>query len=110
MKSAVYSISYSLFQITQGLVFHPYQTMQPLVKDRVFVWMCLIPSFTLAFVTVAWRWAVVPMVQLFFSCTQAPWGGCGYLSFFSNALTFFCLYWQSMLLYLLFRFKFAFSS
>lgn len=102
------SLLYSLFQIIQGLLIHPYQTMQSLVKDRVFSWMALLPTLILAIITLAWRFAVVPLVQLVFSCQNLNFLGCDLLPLISNTLTFFCLYWQILLLYLLFRFKSAF--
>lgn len=105
-----FSIAYSLFQIAQGLLIHPYQTMQSLVKDKVFAWMVLTPTVTLAVVTLAWRFVVVPGVRIVFSCSSSLFWGCDWLSFVSNCLTFFCLYWQIMLLYLLFRFRSAFGT
>lgn len=96
-------------QISLGLVLHPYQTVQSLVRDRVFAWMSLLPSLFLAFVTVGWRWGLVPTVRLVFSCQTTPFFACDWLQFFSNWLTFFCIYWQVLLLYLLFRFHWAFE-
>lgn len=104
------SILYSLFQIAQGLLLHPYQTMQSLVKDKIFSWMVLMPSVILALVTVLWRFVVVPVVSLVFSCSSVSLPVCDWLPFISNCLTFFCIYWQIMLLYLLFRFNQAFKK
>ena len=102
---AATSISYSVGQIGLGLLLHPYQTMQSLVEDKVFVWMSLLPAGVLAVVTVSWRFMIVPTVRLAFSCQTTGFWACDYLVFVSNWLTFFCLYWQIMLLYLLFRFS-----
>ena len=102
--SFIASVLYSSAQITFGLLVHPYQTMQSLVKERVFVWMAALPLFLLMGVTVLWRGAVVPMVQLFFSCSAAPIV-CDVVSFVSNTVVFFCWYWQVLLLYLLIRFR-----
>lgn len=99
-----------MFQIAQGLLLHPYQTMQSLVKDKVFSWMVLTPSVVLALITVLWRFVIVPVVSLVFSCSSLSFGVCDWLSFVSNCLTFFCIYWQIMLLYLLFRFNSAFKK
>lgn len=104
------SVGYSIGQIGLGLLVHPYQTMQSLVRDRVFVWMSLVPSVVLAVVTVGWRWGLVPAVRLVFSCQTTPLLACNWLPFVSNWLTFFCVYWQIMLLYLLFRFRWAFRA
>lgn len=107
--SKVLSIIYSLGQITLGLLLHPYQTVQSLVRDKVFVWMSLLPTLVLGVVTLGWRFVIVPLVRVVFSC-QSGFVGCEWLPFISNWLTFFCLYWQVLLLYLLFRFKWAFKS
>lgn len=78
--------------------------MQSLVEDRVFVWMSLLPMLVLALVTVSWREVVVPMVRVVFSCQISTFWACDHIEFVSNWLTFFCIYWQILLLYLLFRF------
>ncbi len=104
-KTPILSIIYSTGQITLGLLLHPYQTMQMLVEDKVFVWMSLLPTLVLAIVTVLWKFVIVPVVRLVFSCSTTQFAGCHYLVFGSNWITFFCIYWQILLLYLLFRFK-----
>jgi hypothetical protein len=64
---------------------------------------------------------IVPTVHLVFSCPAFSWPTeqtlfsilsqnplalvCHSLPFLSNFLTFFCIYWQLILLYLLFRFS-----
>lgn len=107
-SSFVASFLYSLGQITLGLLLHPYQTMQSLVRDKAFIWMTLLPTAVLAIVTVLWRFLLVPVVRIVFSCSATSFVGCDYLIFFSNWLTFFCFYWQVLLLYLLFRFSSVF--
>ncbi len=109
-RGAAVAFIYSLGQITLGLLLHPYQTMQSLVRDKVFIWMALLPTGVLALVTVLWRFAVVPLVRLFFSCQSSNFGGCEWLPFISNWLTFFCIYWQILLMYLLFRFGWVFRK
>lgn len=106
----IISVVYSLAQISGGLLLHPYQTMQSLVRDRVFVWMTLLPSVILALITVFWRFIFVPVVSGFFSCTATDFIGCEWLPFVSNWITFFCLYWQVLLLYLLMRFSRIYKS
>lgn len=109
-KLVIFSSIYSLGQITLGLLFHPYQTMQSLVQDKVFVWMTLLPTGVLALITLLWKLLIVPVVQLVFSCQNASLPVCAILPFISNSLTFFCIYWQLMLLYLLLRFSQAFKN
>lgn len=83
--------------------------MQSLVRDKVFVWMSLLPTLILAMVTIVWRFAVIPLVRLVFSCQSSTFVGCDVLPFISDWLTFFCIYWQILLLYLLFRFNAVFK-
>jgi uncharacterized membrane protein len=104
------SFLYSCGQISLGLLVHPYQTMQSLVEEKVFVWMSLLPMGILAMFTIAWRWVVVPVVRLVFSCQQTSFIGCEFLRFTSNWMTFFIMYWQIMLVYLLFRFWLTWSK
>lgn len=100
---------YSLGQITLGLLVHPYQTMQLLVEDKVFVWMSLLPTLILAVLTIFWRFLLVPMVQVVFTCQTSSLWACEWLSFVSNFVTFYCIYWQVLLMYLLFRFRAIFG-
>lgn len=99
---------YAVSQISLGLLLHPYQTMQSVVQEKVFIWMTLLPTGILAVVTVLWRFFLVPIVRLIFSCKAQPIMVCGWLPFVSNWLTFFCIYWQILLFYLLFRFHIVF--
>ncbi len=96
---------YAIASICVGLLIHPYQTMQSLVKQKIFIWLTLIPLGVLAAVTILWRLLIVPLVQLIFSCAATTLPVCDSLTFFSNVITFFCLYWQVLLGYLLLRFK-----
>lgn len=125
------SFLYSSAQISQGLIFHPYQTMQSLVQEKVFVWMSLLPTVFMAFVTIFWKIMLTPLIGMIFSCREGSEGwmrwlivdvfnrpfwlsygatqSCRVLPFISDWLIFFCIYWQIMLLYLLFRFKNVFG-
>lgn len=100
----IFSLIYSTGQITTGLLLHPYQTMQSLVQQQLFIWMALLPSLFLSLLTVFWKLAVVPTVRIVFSCSSSGFFACNWISFFSNIVTFFCMYWQILLLYLLVRF------
>ncbi len=104
------SIAYSLGQISFGLVLHPYQTMQSLVNEKVFVWMSLIPSILLMLITIFWKFLIVPLVGYVFSCSQSLYFNCDWLTFVSNFITFYCIYWQIMIFYLLLRFNLAFKK
>lgn len=100
---------YAIFQITQGLFFHPYQTMQTLARERVFSWLVFLPVAVWTLVRVTWGVAIVPLVRLVFSCTTASFWGCEMIPFFTRWLWYFCLLWQIVLLYLLVRFMYAFA-
>lgn len=106
-KQFIFSSVYAVASICFGLLLHPYQTMQSLVKQRMFVWLTLMPLGVLALVTILWRMGVVPVVQVIFSCAAVTVPICDSLTFFSNVITFFCLYWQILLGYLLLRFRLA---
>ena len=108
--SVISSLLYSTLQIAGGLIFHPYQTMQSLVKDKVFIWLSLLPTLFLGLVTVSWRFIVVPLVSSFFSCQLSGFFLCDYLIFVGNFLILFCFYWQLMLFYFLLRFSTVFKQ
>lgn len=99
------SVIYALFQITQGLLLHPYQTAQSLVREQRFAWMVWLPTITVGGAYLVWRLVVVPLVRLVFTCQQSVWPVCIVLPPISNGLVFFCLYWQVLLFYLWFRFN-----
>jgi hypothetical protein len=109
-KPIFFSTLYSVSQLGLGLFLHPYQTMQSVVQEKVFVWMALTPTAVLAVATVLWRFGIVPAVRLIFSCQQHSAWVCGWLPFVSNWLVFFCIYWQILLFYLLFRFTLVFGE
>ena len=99
------SAAYALFQITQGLLLHPYQTAQSLVRERQFAWMVWLPTITVGTAYLVWRLLVVPTVRMVFTCQQSDWQVCLVLPPISNWLVFFCLYWQLILFYLWIRFR-----
>jgi hypothetical protein len=108
-NQVVASFLYSVAQIAQGLFFHPYQTMQSLVRERVFFWLTLLPTAIWLVTHLIWRLAIVPVVRLVFSCAETGLFACQLIPLFSSWLFYFCLFWQVVLLYLFFRFLFTFS-
>lgn len=104
------SFVYSILQITQGLFFHPYQTMQSLVRDTVFFWLTFLPAAVWVFAELAWSGVIVPVVRLVFSCSQTGFWGCELIPFVARWLFYFCALWQLVLLYLFVRFLYAFSK
>jgi hypothetical protein len=108
-SKALVSIIYSLGQITLGFLLHPYQTMQTVVKDRVYVWMVLLPVSVLLGIILIWKNFVVPFVRIFFSCSQSGLFLCDWLPFISKVVVLYSWLWQGLLIYLFFRFFFLFS-
>lgn len=98
-------MAYAIFELAQGLLIHPYQTMQELAQEKIFFWLALLPGMLLGSAVLIWRVALVPLVQLFFCCQVTPIWGCNLISFLANWLIFFCIYWQILLLYLFVRFS-----
>ncbi|MDQ5950943.1 MAG: hypothetical protein QG639_220 [Patescibacteria group bacterium] len=104
------SFFYSVGQITLGLLLHPYQTMQSLVQDKVFIWMTLLPIGVYGVAKVIWHLVLVPTVRFVFSCSTSTFLGCDLIPFVANWLVLFCVYWQVLLLYLLLRFFLVFRT
>ncbi|MEX0896308.1 MAG: hypothetical protein WDZ94_05270 [Patescibacteria group bacterium] len=104
------SVVYALGQITLGLLLHPYQTMQSLVRDRVFIWMAFLPTVVFVLAKILWIFLIVPLVQFVFSCQAVTFWGCELIPFFANWLVLFCLFWQILLGYLLLRFWLVFGQ
>ena len=104
------SVTYSIAQISQGLFFHPYQTMQSLLREKVFFWLTLLPTAIWIFARLIWGLVIVPLVRSVFSCSQTGFWGCELLPFFTRWLFYFCLLWQLVLLYLFVRFIYAFAQ
>lgn len=93
---AILSIFYALGQICQGLLLHPYQTVQSLVREKIFMWMIFLPISILTFVIVFWRQVVLSIVLINLPHFLIYW------------FIFYCIYWQGLLLYLLVRFLIGF--
>ncbi len=106
----MFSVIYALGQIALGLLLHPYQTVQSLVRDKVFFWMAALPLLVSIIIKFVWSFIFVPLVRLVFSCAVTPFWGCELIPFFAQWLLYFCLYWQIMVAYLFIRFSLAFRS
>jgi len=106
----VSSVAYSVAQISQGLFFHPYQTMQSLLREKVFFWLTLLPMGIWVVARLVWGLMIVPLVRLVFSCSATNFWGCQLIPFFTHWLWYFCVLWQLVLLYLFVRFIYAFAQ
>lgn len=109
-SKAIVSIFYSLGQITLGFLLHPYQTMQTVVTDRVYIWMALLPVTALFGIIVIWKKLLVPLVRTFFSCSQSGLFLCDLLPFISKIVILYSWLWQGLLLYLFIRFFFLYKK
>lgn len=109
-KGMIGSFLYSIAQITQGLFFHPYQTVQSLVREKVFFWLIFLPTMVWLIAHSLWLLVIVPLVSLMFSCTSLALPVCSLIPFLANWLFSFCLLWQLVLLYLFLRFGYALQA
>jgi len=100
-RVVILSATYSLSSIFAGLVLHPYQTMQKLVREKVFVWLTLLPSMLVFFVSLVWQFLTLYFLTSSFVNSEV-------VNFFANIFIFYCIYWQLLLLYLFIRFMRAF--
>lgn len=108
--SFLLSVVYSLGRITLGLLLHPYQTMQSIVRDTVFFWMAGLPVAVFIIAKAVWHFLLVPSVRMIFSCSTSQFFGCDLIPFFANWLVLFCVLWQILLVYLLVRFWLVFHT
>lgn len=96
-RTVLTSSAYSVLQASGGLILHPYQTMQYLVEEKVFVWLTFIPMLVgLIFLIIWWI-----CLQTFFA--MMPF--IGLWAFTAIWAMFFFVFWQILLLYLLVRFS-----
>lgn len=99
LKKITWSFTYSLFQVIQGQLLHPYQTMRQLVREKVFIGMTFSPIFLWAIFLVVWR---ILDVLLFW---MIPYQG--FWIFLALWFAVGIVLYQILLLYLLIRFLHA---
>ncbi|NCN45616.1 MAG: hypothetical protein COU63_03715 [Candidatus Pacebacteria bacterium CG10_big_fil_rev_8_21_14_0_10_36_11] len=97
----LFSLSYSFVEVTQGLFFHPYQTMQFLVRGNYFVVLIFLPILLFSFEQIT-IFLLVNKFNLIFHIKILT-----FIRFFFEHLM---LIWQSVLIYLFFRFKYAWKN
>lgn len=98
IRHITWGMTYSLFQIIQGLLIHPYQTMRQLVREKVFIWMTFSPIFLWMFSLFVWKILEVLLFSLF------PYPG--FWVFLALWFTVGIGMYQILLFYLLLRFSF----
>jgi hypothetical protein len=97
IKNTSWAFAYSFFEIIQGLLIHPYQTMRQLVRERVFAWMVFAPVFLWVVSFVVWKL----LEDLFFFAI--PYSG--FWLFIALWFTIGIGLYQILLLYFLYRFS-----
>ena len=104
--SSSFSLSfvYAVLRIFGGLLLHPYQTLQLVVREKVFLWMSVSPGALLAVLIVLWRLWVLPTLEYWFQCAPDHLYLCQSAEVVAVWIGFFCLYWQLMVSYLTIRF------
>ncbi len=95
-RTLLTSTFYSILQASSGLILHPYQTMQHLVEDRIFLWLTFLPIYLgILFYSTWW-------FSLQFLFRYLPYLGAWAFSLIWGSS--FLLFWQILLLYLFLRF------
>ncbi|MEO8581549.1 MAG: hypothetical protein ABI425_03105 [Patescibacteria group bacterium] len=95
-RTLLTSTFYSVLQASAGLLIHPYQTMQHLVEDKIFMWLTFLPILLVTLFFFIWWlalqsfFATIPYIGAW--AFTLIWGG----SFF--------VFWQVLLFYLFLRF------
>lgn len=100
-KISLYAVA--LIQLSWGLLIHPYQSIYSLLEKKRYQWLILLPSLIFLVVKICWLLIIVPITQLFFSCSTNYFFGCRIIAMFANWFSFFFIMWQVMLLYLAVR-------
>lgn len=92
----VASSFYSFLQVCGGLLLHPYQTMQYVVEEKVFIWMTFLPIVIYGIAVATW-WTALKLLFLSFPYI-------GLWAFSLIWISLYCAFWQFLLFYLLIRF------
>ncbi len=64
IKTTSWGVGYSVFQVMQGLLLHPYQTMRQVVRERVFLWLVWLPVVLWILALFVWRLAAFLFVRV----------------------------------------------
>ncbi len=108
LRLAFLSTTYSVGQIILGLLVHPYQTLQFVVREKVFGWLVAFPFVLLCVLVAMWRLLFFPLFVdfAFFHSLFSQF----FFAFLARWVLLFCVYWQILLAYLFFRFAAAFRG
>ncbi len=107
--SFVYSSLYATCQISGGMILHPYQTLQAVVQEKVFLWLTVLPFTILVILMLNWRLWILPTLEFWFDCQPSYPYICRAVNVVATWVSFFLLYWQILVGYLTVRFLVAFK-
>ncbi len=99
----IFSVLALFGQVIQGLLLHPYQTMQNLVREKIFAWLSFVPIVLLIF-----SWGLHYFYQVVFMGCEVFISFLPVAQFIFEWWLSFLVYWQLLLFYLLLRFAWAF--
>lgn len=100
---------YAVLRISAGMILHPYQTLQSVVQEKIFLWLTVLPAGFLFVLMLSWRWWVLPNLEIWFDCQPYYPYVCRIVRIIATWISFFCLYWQILVGYLTIRFLQAFK-
>ncbi|MDR0462977.1 MAG: hypothetical protein LBG64_02030 [Pseudomonadales bacterium] len=103
-KVYLVSFGYVVGQLVLGLLLHPYQTMQSIVRGKYFSFFTLTPLVILIVLIPLWRFLVFPIFDIF------DFAGGYFTELIKFFVVFFCLQWQALLGYLCIKFWLAFRD
>lgn len=106
--SLFFSSIYAVFRISAGMILHPYQTLQSVVQEKIFLWLTILPAATLFILMLNWRFWILPNLEIWFECYPNYPLICHAVRGVAAWISFFCLYWQLLVGYLTVRFLLAF--
>jgi len=101
---------YAVGRISLGMIVHPYQTLQSVVQEKVFLWLTILPSVLLLILMLNWRFWILPNLEIWFDCYPHYPYICTGVRILAAWISFFCLYWQLLVGYLTMRFLLAFKK
>jgi hypothetical protein len=104
------SALYAVGRISLGMLLHPYQTLQSVVREKVFLWLSILPGVLLVFLIINWRIWTLPVLEILFECQPNYPFICHGVRWVATWVSFFCLYWQILVGYLTIRFLLAFKD
>lgn len=103
------SAFYAVIRIAVGMIVHPYQTLQSVVEEKVFLWLAVLPAGILFCLMLVWRWWLLPNLEFWFDCYPYYPYLCRGVKIAAAWISFFLLYWQILVGYLTIRFLDAFA-